>query len=147
MQGGFLPEAICNYLALICGGSYEQEIMSLPELASAFNFDAINSTGQSKYDVEKLRWINHKWINKLEIADLATRVRPVLVAAYPTAKNISEDTLIKLLGLLRTDIITLADAPKVFAFYFEKPKLDKENSKPLCNCALCHIYAKLYHNS
>ena len=60
-------------LAIIGGGTFEQEIMALPELAQKLNFEHIHSTGHVRYDVEKLRWLNHKWINKLDAQDLTNR--------------------------------------------------------------------------
>jgi glutamyl-tRNA synthetase len=126
IHGGYLPEAIANYLALICGGSYEHEIMDIHELANAFNFDSINSTGHSKYDVEKLRWINHKWIERLDIPVLAERIRPFLETTYPEAQQLSQEKLTQLVTLLKTDLVTLSDAAKNFGFYFTAPTIDTE---------------------
>ena len=70
INAGYLHEAIDNYLAIIGGGAFEQEIMTLEELAQKLNFEHIHSTGHVRYDVEKLRWLNHKWIAKLAPQDL-----------------------------------------------------------------------------
>lgn len=63
---GYLPEAIVNYLSLL-GWSPEsnQEIFSMEELISNFN-EARISKSSSGYDVKKLKWFNHQYINKMD---------------------------------------------------------------------------------
>jgi glutamyl-tRNA synthetase len=117
---GFLPEAINNYLAII-GGSFEQEILSLDELSTVFNFEAIHSTSQIKYDIEKLKWINHKWIDRLPIETLKNYCMPFLTAAYPQIVDIPEKTIATLINGIKTDLVTLHDAPKALSFYFDEP--------------------------
>lgn len=118
---GFLPEAINNYLAII-GVSFEHEIMSLEELTKAMKFDSIHASGSVKYDVEKLRWINHQWINRLSLEELSRRCMPFILAAYPAA-HIDEAHLTRLLTIVRTDLYTLADVVPALSFYFVKPEL------------------------
>jgi len=63
---GYLPEAIVNYLSLL-GWSPEtnQEVFSMEELISNFNEERI-SKSSSQYDVKKLKWFNHQYINKID---------------------------------------------------------------------------------
>lgn len=125
-EAGFLAEAICNYLAVI-GASFKEEFMSLTDLAKNFNFDHMNSTGQIKYDVEKLKWFNHKWINTLSNEDLATQCLPYLLAAYPEAKLLDQATLVRLIGAVKTDLTTLQDSVKALEFYFKAPSITHED--------------------
>lgn len=120
VAAGFLPEAICNYLGIL-GASFKEEIMSLEELAQAYPFDHVSTTGHIKYDVEKLRWVNHKWINRLTTAEVATRALPFLIATYPAATDLERATLERLISHVQTDLITLADCANVLGFYFERP--------------------------
>ena len=120
IAAGFLPEALCNYLGIL-GASFPQEIMSLEELAKAYPFEHLSTTGHIKYDVEKLRWVNHKWINRLTAAEVASRALPFLVAAYPAAAQIEPARLEQLIALVQTDMITLSDAATALTFYFERP--------------------------
>jgi nondiscriminating glutamyl-tRNA synthetase len=125
METGYLPEAIDNYLAIIGGGSFEQEIMNLPELAQKLNFEHIHSTGHVRYDVEKLRWINHKWIAKLAPDDLTSRAIPFLLASYTQADKLPRATLTALFQAIKSDLQTLADVGPALAFIFDAPKVDK----------------------
>lgn len=122
---GFLHEAIINYLAII-GGSYEHEIMSMPELIAAMKFEQLHHSGHITYDEQKLRWVNHKWIERLDLADLAQRCTPFLQAVYPQVQSLSEKQLEKLIHTIRTDISTLKESTDKLRFYFETPAITLE---------------------
>jgi len=121
-QAGYLPEAILNYLTIIGGGVFAEEIMTLPELAQAYNFDNISSTGHIRYDVEKLRWINHKWIERLEPAMLTAYAKPFIIAAFPQAEVLSDDALTSLIQTIKSDITCLKDVAHLMHFYFNEPQ-------------------------
>lgn len=116
-NAGFLSEAIVNYLAII-GGSFVHEIMNVDELSKAVHFDKLGTTGHIKYDVEKLRWVNRKWIHALPLERFATLATPFLINAYPEAASLSYELLIDLLRLIQQDIHTLKDVELALAFYF-----------------------------
>lgn len=120
-QAGYLPEAILNYLTIIGGGTFQQEIMSLPELARAYDFDKVHSTGHIRYDVEKLRWMNHKWIERLDSATLTTYCKPFIITAYPQAVTLSDEALSLLIQGIKTDLISLKDSVHLLNFYFNAP--------------------------
>lgn len=122
-NAGFLPEAICNYLVTI-GGSFD-EIASLSELVQKIDLASIASTSHIRYDVEKLRWINHQWIMRLGLVDLAQRCLPFIVSKFPQVEHLNLDHLATLLGFVRSSIQTLADSSDVLAFYFHQPVVEQ----------------------
>lgn len=124
INAGYLPEAIDNYLATIGGGTFDQEIMSLEELAQKINFDKIHSTGHVRYDVEKLRWLNQKWMVKLSPEDLLERCMPYLLKEYSHIKNFDHSTLSALIQALKTELHLLADVTDVLKFIFVAPTVD-----------------------
>lgn len=124
IHSGFLPEAICNYLGII-GGSFEQEILSLPELVQAYNFENLHSTSQVRYDLDKLTWINHKWIAQYDVAQLTSLCKPFLQKVYDISRT-SEASLQMLIESIRTDLQSLQDVVPLLRFYFEKPTVTKE---------------------
>lgn len=124
INAGYLPEAIDNYLATIGGGTFDQEIMSLEELAQKINFDNIHSTGHVRYDVEKLRWLNHKWITKLAPDDLLARCIPYLAKEYPHIKDLNKEQLSALVQGVKTELHTLADIVPALNFIFVAPIID-----------------------
>ncbi len=58
---GYLPEAIVNFLALLGWSHGEQEIFSHEELIKLFDISSV-SKSPAFFDIEKLNWINHKYI-------------------------------------------------------------------------------------
>ena len=124
INSGYVHEAIDNYLAIIGGGAFEQEIMSLEELAQKLNFENIHSTGHVRYDVEKLRWLNHKWIAKLSPQDLMERCLPFLIKTYAQAATLNPATLMALIQTIKTDLHTLADISDALNFIFVAPIVD-----------------------
>ena len=121
---GYLPEAICNYLATI-GLSLEHEIMNLPTMITQLNFESMASTGQVRYDLAKLRWINHAWIRNLPPHELALRCQPLLHAAYPE-QALTQEKIEALLTPLQEELTTLNDCVPALRFIFEQPILPEE---------------------
>ena len=72
---GYLPNAIVNYLVLL-GWSPEvnQEIFSMEELINNFNEKRI-SKSSSQYDIKKLQWFNHHYINNMESNDYLSWIK------------------------------------------------------------------------
>ncbi|MFH1472965.1 MAG: glutamate--tRNA ligase family protein [bacterium] len=63
-EGGYLPEAILNYLALLgWNPGTEQEIFSLEELIKIFDIEKIQKGG-AIFDTTKLKWVNKEWMKR-----------------------------------------------------------------------------------
>ncbi|MCV6605347.1 MAG: glutamate--tRNA ligase family protein, partial [Porticoccaceae bacterium] len=72
---GYLPEALLNYLGRM-GWSMpnEEEKFTLAEMEAAFNIETV-SLGGPVFDVEKLDWLNGRWIREdLDEEQFANRV-------------------------------------------------------------------------
>ncbi len=121
-KAGYLPEAICNYLTII-GTSFDEEIMDMSQLIAQAKLDNPHTAGIVKYDVNKLNWLNRKWISLLDITVLAERCIPFLKDVYSSAHNLSREQLAQLLEPIRTDLTTLSDAVSSLKFYFESPEI------------------------
>ena len=115
-ESGFLPEAIINYLSII-GLSFKEEIMSPQELISAMNFETVKAVGNIRYDVDKLRWVNHKWIERYAQEQLAVRTLPFLEKAYPQIKNYPVEQIAHLLQMVKSEMVTLEDAIPVWILF------------------------------
>jgi glutamyl-tRNA synthetase len=80
-EQGFLPEAICNYLALLGWSPGEnRESFTMAELAAEFDLARVNRNA-AQFDVKKLEAINGDKIRALDPADFAARITPFLAAA------------------------------------------------------------------
>ncbi len=115
-EAGFLPEAMLNFLALLGwhpGG--EQEIFSLDELISAFDFKEISKHG-ARFDFDKAKWFNQKYLQNMPNEEIALRIRPFADAA---GYEISDEKLAKMAGLMKERVTTLNDFTTQGYFLFE----------------------------
>lgn len=70
-ESGYLPKAVVNMLALLgWNDGTEQEIFSLEELVNKFSIERISKHG-AKFDLEKAKWFNHQYLQKVSDSDLA----------------------------------------------------------------------------
>ena len=78
-EQGFLPEAICNYLALL-GWSPGDDVenITMDELVKLFTVERVNSS-PARFDMKKLEAINGDKIRALTIDDFLSRALPFLL--------------------------------------------------------------------
>lgn len=62
-QVDYLPEALVNFLGRL-GYTYEEELISLQEMASQFDLSRVHSSG-AVFDVKKLNWTNAQYVRRL----------------------------------------------------------------------------------
>jgi len=78
-EQGFLPEAICNYLALLgWSPGDDRENISMQELVELFTVERVNSS-PARFDMKKLEAINGDKIRALTIDDFLARALPFLL--------------------------------------------------------------------
>ncbi|RTI07153.1 glutamate--tRNA ligase [Thermus scotoductus] len=116
---GFLPEALRNYLALMGFSMPDgREIFTLEELIEAFTWERV-SLGGPVFDLEKLRWLNGKYIREvLPLEEVAERVKPFLEGAglsWP-----SEAYLRRAVELMRPRFDTLKELPEKAPYLFSE---------------------------
>ena len=72
--GGYLPEALVNYLALLgWSPGDDREIMTREELVEAFGLERVIKS-DAKWSTEKLDWMNGRYIMHLSPKELTDRV-------------------------------------------------------------------------
>ncbi len=108
-RAGFLPEAVVNYLALMGWAMPdEHEEFSLEEFTEEFTLERI-SLGGPVFDVEKLTWLNGKYVRRLQPADLLDRLR---------RGPLSDEYLLEVLPLVQERIDTLEAFFEYASFFF-----------------------------
>ena len=118
-ERGFLPEAMINYLSLLgWNPGSEQEIFSLDELVNAFEIDKIQKGG-ARFDFEKAKWVNHKYLENLETKSILKRF-PEFFQALPSTWSEKKRTLI--LGAVKERLNLLEEFEINFRLFFEDPK-------------------------
>jgi glutamyl-tRNA synthetase len=73
-EAGYLPEAVRNYLALLGWGSEEDEtIISTEDLVAQFDVSRV-SKNPARFDEQKLRWMNGRYLRELSTEELTARL-------------------------------------------------------------------------
>jgi glutamyl-tRNA synthetase len=111
---GFLPEALCNWLARIGWSHGDQEIFSMQEIRERFDLAGVHrSAGQA--EPGKLAWLNQHWIKSLPGDRLFELARPFfeIEARRPVAQG---PALARLVDLLRERSKTLVEMARLARF-------------------------------
>jgi len=117
-ESGYLPEAVNNMLALLgWHPSDNQELFTLDELVQAFSLEKVSKSG-AKFDVDKARWFNHKYLQERSSEDIAS-----LIASDIEARgwNPEANYLHQVIDMVKEKVNFAKDIPNVANFFFEEP--------------------------
>jgi glutamyl-tRNA synthetase len=110
-EGGYLPEAVLNYIALLGAGfAPDEEHFTLAELAQRFRLDRV-SKNPAVFDERKLRHMNGRHLRELDTAELTERVEQFT----------GRSGLGPAVEISREKIQTLADFWPLVGFVFDGP--------------------------
>ena len=140
-ERGFLPEAICNYLALLGWSPGEdREDVTMKELTELFTVERVHSS-PARFDMKKLEAINGDKIRALTPQDFLEKALPFLIEAKVLTGSGEEIELLKqALPIIQERVATLAEIPPMLKFLFVKdfavdadslPKVSDDESKKL----------------
>jgi glutamyl-tRNA synthetase len=120
-EQGYLPEAICNYLALLgWSPGDDRENISMKELTELFTVEKVHSS-PARFDMKKLEAINGDKIRALPLDEFATWTIPFLKKAAVITGSDDEIALVmKALPLIQERIVKLDEAPALLKFLFVK---------------------------
>ncbi|WP_338621117.1 glutamate--tRNA ligase [Paludibacterium sp. THUN1379] len=77
---GILPQALLNYLARLGWGHGDDEFFDMPQFIEWFDLADVSASA-SRFDGDKLLWLNAQHIKQADLAALAGLVAPRLAAA------------------------------------------------------------------
>jgi glutamyl-tRNA synthetase len=148
-QMGYLPEAICNYLALLgWSPGDDRENITMAELCELFTVEKVHSS-PARFDMKKLEAINGDKIRALTLDEFLSWSLPFLKDTGIITGSDSEIALVKLaLPLIQERIVTLSEVPAMLAFLFTKefavdeaarPKIADADSKRILKRALSDL--------
>ena len=120
-EQGFLPEAICNYLALLgWSPGDDKENITMKELVDLFTVERVNSS-PARFDMKKLEAINGDKIRALSMQELLTRSLPFLIKDQVISGSPEELDIVKLaLPIIQERIVKLSEIPPMLNFLFVK---------------------------
>ncbi|HEX4109204.1 MAG TPA: glutamate--tRNA ligase [Solirubrobacteraceae bacterium] len=111
---GYLPEAVRNYLALLGWGTGDDEtILSTAELVERFTLDRV-SRNPARFDEQKLRWMNGRYLRGLSVEDLARRLEAFT----------GREGLAPAVAIAQEKLQTLADFWPLCGFLYDGPAED-----------------------
>ena len=120
-ESGYLPEAVVNFLALLgWNPGDDTEIMDMPTLISKFSFDHCSKSG-AKFDFEKGKWFNHKYLQELPDTTLATLFKPVLKANGVNPDDFSDDYIAAAAAMVKGRVNFVSDLWANAGFFFRRP--------------------------
>ena len=124
-ESGYFPEAIVNFLALLgWNPGTEQEIFSMNELIQNFSLERVSKAG-AKFDYEKAKWFNHKYLQMKSDDEIADEFNKILIE-----KNIitDTDTLVRIVALIKERVHFVWELWNECEFFFVAPKTYDEKA-------------------
>ena len=132
-EQGFLPEAICNYLALL-GWSPGDDVenITMDELVKLFTVERVNSS-PARFDMKKLEAINGDKIRALTIDDFLSRALPFLMKDGVIQGSDEEIAIVKsALPIIQERIARMNEVTAMLKFLFvEEVIFDSESESKM----------------
>ena len=122
---GYQSEALINYLALLgWNPGTEEEIMSLDQLISKFDFSRVQKKS-AVFDHKKLDWISSKYLAKQNSNNILKSIRKI----NPDWGLRKDDAYcIKVINILRSRCKSLSDIILNSEYFFSVPKFFPDNN-------------------
>lgn len=117
-EAGYLPDAVVNFLALLgWNPGNDQEIMSMDDLIRLFSLERCTKSG-AKFDYEKGKWFNHKYIQMKPNAEIANLFLPILKA---NGIEVSHEVVEAVVGLTKERVNFVKELWDQSSFFFVAP--------------------------
>ncbi len=120
-KGGYLPEALVNYLGLLGWSPGEdREMLSLADMIATFTLDRVQKTA-SRFDPDKLLWMNAEYFKSLPEDLLLRRLGEWLEVVDSPIGALDEARRRALLAMYRPRARTFVDLERLAGFLFRAP--------------------------
>ena len=119
---GYLPEAMINMLARLGWSHGDEEVFSSAQLVEWFDANKISSSA-SRFDAEKLLWLNHEHIKRADGVALADQLKPFLQKNGYSLD--SGPDIGRVADLLRDRAATLVEMAEAARYFYVRPVLDE----------------------
>lgn len=121
-EKGYLPEAVVNFLALLgWNPGDDTEIMDIDRLIAKFSFDHCSKSG-AKFDFEKGKWFNHKYLQEMPDAVLAEQFKTVLSENGVNPADFSDDYIQRAVAMVKSRANFVKDLWEQARFFFTTPE-------------------------
>jgi len=148
-DGGYLPEALLNYLALLGWGPEDgREILDQAEIVREFDLGGVVHS-PAFFDHQKLDWMNGEWIRRLDLDDLERRARPfaeeqfgdrVVADAFRGALRIGQERAVTLVSLVEQMDFLFVDEQELVIDPASWERLEKaERAAEILDAVIEHV--------
>ncbi len=129
---GYLPEALVNFLARLGWAHGDAEVFTPAEFVAWFDLDHI-SPSPSRFDTEKLRWVNQEHMKRMDGEALGRRLVPYLQRAGLDPATGPAPAAVAL--LLRDRAATLVEMADAAHYLYVPPRPDAQAIAAQVNAA------------
>ena len=120
-DGGYLPAALRNYLALLgWGADDDQTILSTPELIEQFSIERVGRSS-AIFDERKLRWLNGRYMRAMPPADYVEVAAAELERSGHAEAAADRELLAAACAIAQEKAQTLTELWPLIRFLFEPP--------------------------
>lgn len=121
-ESGYLPEAVVNFLALLgWNPGDDREIMTMEELIESFAFDHCSRSG-ARFDFEKGKWFNHKYLQMIPDERLAEMFKPVMEAHGVNPADFTDEYVARAVGMVKSRVNFVSELWDHAGFFFKAPE-------------------------
>ncbi|CAA7601717.1 Glutamate-tRNA ligase [Acididesulfobacillus acetoxydans] len=130
---GCLPEAVANYLTLLGWSPAEEqgEIISPAEVVPSFSLEKVSKTA-AIYDLQKLFWLNGRYITDCDLEKLALQAVPFLLEEgilSPFEAEQNHGYILSVLRTVRDRVKTLKELAEASRYFFRDIEGYEEKGK------------------
>ncbi|MDD4637139.1 MAG: glutamate--tRNA ligase [Bacteroidales bacterium] len=117
-EAGYFPEAVVNFLALLgWNPGNDEELFSMDDLIKLFSIERCSKNG-ARFDYEKGKWFNHKYLLMKDNDEVARMMLPQLQAHNVEAPF---EMVVKVAALMKDRVSFVKDLWEPCAFFFVAP--------------------------
>jgi glutamyl-tRNA synthetase len=112
---GYIPEGVLNWITLMGWGVPDDDVMSLADMINRFDIHNLTPS-PAAINFAKLDHFNATHIRRLQIDDLAARIKPYVLGQ---GLVVNDSRLLKVIPLIRERLVTLDDCLPFAAWFFK----------------------------
>lgn len=123
---GYLPDALINFVSLLgFNPSATEEIFSMEDLIRTFELTKVNKGG-AVFNREKLDWMNSEYIRRRTPEELATLIRPLILAR---GYSCTDEYIVAVAKLMQERARSINDFVDFASYFFIPPTEFEEKYK------------------
>lgn len=122
-EEGYFPEAFINMVALLgWTPANDREILSIEEMIKEFDLHKVHKAG-ARFSLDKAKWFNHQYLQLKPDTEILSDLKKLNLVT-----NTSDETLLKIIQIMKERATFIQDIYKDGAFFFHSPKFYEEKA-------------------